>query len=762
MSRAYPARCTCLALALLTACSANFSVPEGTLVTCTSDSACPSDLPVCAVTGLCVSRDLVGANGPTLLRATPASPTTIVVEYDLQLLPESVAAIDAYRIAGLEVVAGALRSDNVSVLLETSAQVPAFTYTLETPGVRDIAGRANTAAAIDFRGFGLLPDELAPDLVTPPDNAQVASFTTTLSWSGRSAATKYFIEISRVATFSPLVQEPIEVAAPATNRQVSFPGAGTYYWRVRSNIQSATADLPFHALHLFDDTVYVACADAIPADDCTGGFGTREQPYQSLNAAVAFSGSSGIANVVVATRATPYRASLVLQRPISMVCAYDAAFTESNVSHPTTIESINASGALFVSSVNGLSVRACNFSDSFGAAAVSIVGSRDVELQRVGIASAALDDVAALSLLDSTVVVQDSIIEMFLPMSADASRGDPRSVALVRTNRSELSLIDSVVRGAVAFEPTGVDINLSRVTLEGTRIDTGGMLFSPGEFGLAVGVRVVNGGLTSYASSIRVGAGFQTVAGIRARGSSDVSVTSTRIENHGATGSSTAVDIDGEVRAELVNTVLSPGYTGNSLQALEAKLRLNAHVDVFHSLLLGSPGKAGPVIKVGLITEQQASCAPYDFAFVNNIIAAGGAGLYNIITAGSGDDNGHNGTLFLNNALVTTNSTNCIRDGDANSSNPADLGCTGQSLNNIFRSRTIQQLLGNLAGNDGILDTLDDNDYRPTDSADRIALRAGHPTTGTCAAQPCVRVTQDSSGAVRTSSPPTIGPFDFP
>ncbi len=743
------------------ACSPSLAVPDGSVVTCRDDRDCPRGLAVCAQTGLCVSQDLLNVDGPTLLRVTPSAPTTVVLEYDVPLLEDSVRDLASYTVADLTVRTAALRDDTVSVLLETSEQIPARSYTLLAAGVRDIAGRAAADPRAEFRGFGLSPDELAPDQVTPPDNAQIVGLAVTLSWSGRAAASSYTVDVALDADFLTPAQDPIVVDAPATSVNIVLSRDGTYYWRVRSDVQSSDASSGVRAIHLFQDTIYVSC----PADvaDCSGGFGTREQPLYALGAALSLAENTGVSNVLVAGRPSPYLESLLVRTPVTIECGYDTAFGASLPSeHPTTITSVNALGALFVTRSPSVTVRNCSLTDGLGSAAVTVVGSTNVTFENVEISEVALDDVSVVSILDAGVTFRDSTLRFYLPSGPLGGRTDANGTAILQSMRSSISIVRSQLVGVAGLNLNGIVVVGGSAMLEGSRVTTGDNAASF-QIGAATGISVQRASLSVSNSSVFVGRGFSGSTCIRAFEDSTLVLERSVVASTSSPSTGSGIRLEGpRARGRIVNSVISPA-TGGFGAALSADGE-EAAVDVYHSLLLGTPGSEDPVVFIRC-PNCATSCMPYNYTLVNNILVSGGntsPAFPNLCQIGPGDEDlSYRGTLLLHNALVTTAPATSISAFDLGFVSPSQMGC-GDSTGNVFVSRTRAELLPNLAGPDGDPLTLADNDYRPANPLDRAALRVGADTSGNCAMQPCVPVGEDIAGEGRTTEPPSCGPYDLP
>ena len=750
--------------AFFLACAApSLDVPENVTVTCVADAECPAQLPVCADAGICISRDFAASEGPRLVAVTPASPSTVILAFDLALLESSVTDDRSYLIDGLEVLSAALRADGASVLLETTPQVPAVAYTLSALGVRDRAGRAPLEASGSFRGFGVSPDELPPDLVSPPDDASFASLTVSLAWSGRAVATRYLVEVATDPTFASLATDPVEVAAPRTQVEINLAADGTYYWRVRSDIQAAASASPVRRFHLFEDTIFVACPDGVAA--CAGGFGTRQLPLQRINDALDLSDQLGVAAIAIAGRSTPYLESLVIRGSHRLGCGLDPTFaTRDPLIYPTTIESVEAVGALFAIDASDLAIDGCAFTDAQGAAAVSIIGSERVTITRATIDAAALDDVTVVSVLDASVELESSTLRLLEVPVIPPQRGAPNETALARVVRGTLGVATSTLVGARAVSPRGISVVAGGLRLTDSRLELGdASSLVAGTSG--VGVHGERCTVEVHNSQLATGIDFNTSYVVDDM-DCDLTLDGSVLVARNVAGGSNAVRHSGAGVVAVVNSVLVGALAAGKGSALDVNL-VDGTVDVFNSTLFSSPGGAESLANPAVVVRMDAgvvtSCAPYTVRIVNNVLVGTGTSIGNTLVIGPGDtDPTRSGTVLLHNALMSPSTGNALAVADLGATSPASVGCAGDSVGNVFIAREASTFFTNFGGPDGDPRTLADNVYSPTAAVDRAALRMGIDTQGTCATSPCRRVPVDIAAATRVSAPVSVGAYDLP
>ncbi len=724
----------CLLLAQA-ACSVSLGLRDDTLVRCDSDADCPDSVPACAGSGLCVERSLVTGARPRILAVNATSATTLDVLVDLELLPASVVPAGVV-IDGLSVAAVALRGDRMSVLIETSPQVPAVSYTLRALALRDLAGRPIEDAVVTFRGFGVSPDDAPPDLVTPPDGAVEVGLRVIMAWSGRAAASDYVVEVARDPTFTQLALTPVAVRAPAASVTVDLPSEGTYFWRVKSDIQAEGAAYFSRVLHVIEDTVYVACPNASP---CAGGAGTRDQPLRRIADGIALAERLGIRNVAVAGRSEDYADALFVQAPLTLSCGWDATFASLDpAANVVTVASIDARGPLYVAAVNGVVIRGCRFRSDSGRGGTQVVSSPDVLFDGVTV-SAATDALGStLRSVASTVVLVDSHVSTF---AGATSNSDPTVDIVDGAFTLERSTVE---RAGLSPNPVTLQATAAHVEIVDSSI-YGGAASSLGFTVLQQGgslhldasrVHGPNGGTASYAVSL-----FETqfviarslIASALLSGGVQVALSISNDAVDGVMTNSVLV-----VGQEQASRVLD--YTTNS-----------GHLNIEHSSLFGgAPGEGvGPrVVRLTMLGSSTPSCAPYSVSLVNNVLASNSSSPGNMIDA---IDRANTATLLKNNVFVSSSTSNALTD-DGVVRSDSEFGCVGDSQGNVFVTRDPGDFFTSFAGPDGIPEALDDNVFAPIAPEDRTLARAGTPSA----------VSTDYTGTLRATSPPSCGAFDLP
>lgn len=149
----------------------------------------------------------------------------------------------------------------------------------------------------DFSGF----DKSAPTFIYPSNDAPLTGLTQTLVWTQKSGAGRYLLRIFTDATRATLLSEH-KVAANTLS--LTFPDSKTYYYSLAvlgSPQQSLGA---FHVL----DAIYVYCPAGVTCDD-TGRSGTKNLPYQTLEAAANRAAALDFSPIRIAARDTTATAS---------------------------------------------------------------------------------------------------------------------------------------------------------------------------------------------------------------------------------------------------------------------------------------------------------------------------------------------------------------------------------------------------------------------------------------------------------------------
>lgn len=193
----------------------------------------------------------------------------------------------------------------------------------------------------DFSGNDTSP----PIPLSPAKNGRVIGLLAQLTWSARSGAAKYYVEISTTSDFSkPISGSPFTAAEAAL--QVTLPATAGYWWRVKAPFTKGTLNSS-----LFDaitDGVYVYCPENTTCDDANRG-GSKGNPYQSIGVALGAAKTLGLP-VRVASRGASgqaYPEAISLVDGVNMYGGYDSNFVESQRNTATNVTAIS-SGAITV------------------------------------------------------------------------------------------------------------------------------------------------------------------------------------------------------------------------------------------------------------------------------------------------------------------------------------------------------------------------------------------------------------------------------
>ncbi len=341
-----------VACVLLAACSPELDVPDGSVITCGRDGACPSGMLCQTSANVCVNTDSVDADAPQLTDATALGPTTVRVDFSEEMLDASVSAAGVFVIDGLTVTLVQVAPDKRSVTLVTGTQLPEAPYTLTVDGAADLALNAvpSQARSIIFNGFGTA-DRRAPEPLSPVAEALVRPASVDLAWTPRAGATGFTVELATDAAFSEPLQR--EVGADASN--VTLDAAELelglhYYWRVRSSLSDWSQVATFE---VFDDIIFVYCPEA--ADCAARGSGALNDPFTTIGAAISAAVRAGVGQVRVASRCssspsscnTAYHELVTMADGVDLLGGYEATFT-SPPDPPTRLTIIENTGLTVV------------------------------------------------------------------------------------------------------------------------------------------------------------------------------------------------------------------------------------------------------------------------------------------------------------------------------------------------------------------------------------------------------------------------------
>lgn len=718
--RLIPARCAVIVALAITGCGVSLDVPDNTLIQCRTNAECPRDLPVCAATMQCVTRDILDEDGPALVAISSEGATTLILTFSLPLLVESAEATGSYVIEGLSVTTASLRADARSVLLETQAQVPALTYTLRVPGVRDVAGRYSPTLSQTFRGFGIVPDLEAPEQILPAPDSATAMADVTFTWTGRAAAKQYTIEIARDSEFTTRLTSQT-VDAPVTTSTVALAITGIVYWRVRSDIETAAAS--GRRLRLFRDTVYVACDDGAA---CAGGSGTDDAPFHTIADAVALADTLGIRTIDIAPAAQPYVESILIREPHAIVC------------NGATINSANSLGVFFIVDTADVEVRHCVLHGQSASRAITVTASNDVSLQRITADTSGVDDLVVIEMNGSErVLLADSTIT--------TPNNPEHDAALVRVRSSELEVQDSALTGGSAGASVAIHSERSTLIVTGSQITAGDAVLTFSGSGVSTGIFAERSFVSLFRSTVSGGFGGSAANGL------DLEKTSLSLIESNAFGTQKSTSAKATAlharpdagTVDVVNSVLIGSSSTGPGVALDLR-PLESNTRVLYTTLFGSaPGGDTTTAPVSIATPEPMSCNQAATAFINSAVVSNSPRA--VETLQSDDDETKSSLLIRGCVVVAAGGSASVQVFEGTI---ASLSCGGSSSAEFITAPAST-----------VFPRFASGDYRP---ANAYNFKRGVALPSGCSPLSCSAVAGDMTGAMRVSSPPSAGAYDLP
>lgn len=167
-------------------------------------------------------------------------------------------------------------------------------------------------------------DSAGAALLVPPNNTVVTTREVPFVWASVPNASLYSLVVATDAAFTNVVARHTEAA---TTQTLSL-SAGTYFWRVTTDITNASDAVSSSVFGVLDDVLYVSC----PLDPCGAGedeMGTIARPYRSITRGMRVAVNLEVAEVHVARRTNdaPFAESFNLLSGNVLRGGYDSAFT---------------------------------------------------------------------------------------------------------------------------------------------------------------------------------------------------------------------------------------------------------------------------------------------------------------------------------------------------------------------------------------------------------------------------------------------------
>ncbi|HPI91417.1 MAG TPA: hypothetical protein PK859_19075 [Spirochaetota bacterium] len=201
-----------------------------------------------------------------------------------------------------------------------------------------LAGCDTTSTTTLLNGDFLPADTSLPNILSPEEGDTVLNLTADLRWTAKEGAEYYSIEVATDGAFAQQITgSPFRVAAPNTFYKLTLPSAGTYYWRLRASV-TASGQYASSYFEAKEDCLYVyfpydpADPDAKPDD--TDKTGNIDNPYQTINRAMAEAYRLGISTVKVASRGeisagnfAAYEEYFILKDGVNILGGYNPDFS---------------------------------------------------------------------------------------------------------------------------------------------------------------------------------------------------------------------------------------------------------------------------------------------------------------------------------------------------------------------------------------------------------------------------------------------------
>ncbi len=282
---------------------------------------------------------------PKLLNAEASGRQLVILTFDEPLDMETTSTKANYFIEpSLEILSIQVGTEGQTLYLQTEEQVAAQSYLVYVQNITDRIGN-KIAAPYDrtyFVGFGQIPDPTPPDILSPLSGSPIFSDSVDISWTPRTEASAYMIEIASNSTFSNLLfDSPYIVGGDVTSIRIDVQESITYWCRIRADITTPGA---YGSVHYegMDDTLYVFCPSDVDTCSDAKKIGNRSKPFQTITGALSFAAIHSISQVYVAERGDnhTYQEKISLLSGINLYGGYSSSFNEAEYdpeAHPAIV-----------------------------------------------------------------------------------------------------------------------------------------------------------------------------------------------------------------------------------------------------------------------------------------------------------------------------------------------------------------------------------------------------------------------------------------
>lgn len=282
---------------------------------------------------------------PQLVTASALSATSVMVAFSESMDSVDLANVSLYAATGLTLSDPQPSGTGQTVLLTTTTQSAGDSHSLTVTGAHDLAGNVIDPAAStkDFTGYGLADDPSAPDLLVPVDGETVVSSArqTELSWTARAGAAEYSVEVFTDSALTVPWSGAFPIMTSQTSMTFTAEDDQSYWWRVRSDL-APLAFSPARVMSFLSSSIYVSCNESSACDE-PDQYGTKNQPYQQINRAVALAASRPQPwSVMIAARGggAEYAETVIVPPDIALKGGYTDSFSEldrDTITHSTVI-----------------------------------------------------------------------------------------------------------------------------------------------------------------------------------------------------------------------------------------------------------------------------------------------------------------------------------------------------------------------------------------------------------------------------------------
>lgn len=285
--------------------------------------------------------DIYSENLPDLgiTKITVQDLNNLEIEFNYDIIEDSVSTINNYEISRLDnpddklVVHSAVITSGASNKVKLSVQTmqPQSSYQIKISGIRSQNALINEQSGlVALYEVGNLIDQSPVWLFQPTDQSVVQGYPY-LSWSSRTGATNYTIEITSetlenngdiVGDFSsPLVQIEVDNTVLMLSDDLFVLDTIEYFWRVRANYGDIQGE--FSMPNSFNVVTTGSEDDAVYVNSGYIGMscGNKSKPFKTIQDGVDFASDHGISTVYVASGL--YLESVIVRTNVSIYGSYN-------------------------------------------------------------------------------------------------------------------------------------------------------------------------------------------------------------------------------------------------------------------------------------------------------------------------------------------------------------------------------------------------------------------------------------------------------